>query len=83
MVVDLYDLTRNELVATATQARAAVREAIGELHDIARYFAPEPTRVLALPAQPDKDLSELLHRQQVSAVWPIGPRGFGRTDPSS
>ncbi|MEU6405388.1 hypothetical protein [Streptomyces sp. NPDC046985] len=84
LVVDLYDITRNELVvARATQARAAVREAIGELHDLARYFTPEPARVMVLPARPDEDLSELLHRQQVSAVWPIGPRGFGRTDPSS
>ncbi|WP_435060144.1 hypothetical protein [Streptomyces sp. bgisy060] len=84
LVVDLYDLTRNELVvARSTQARAAVREAIGELHDLARYFAPEPARVLVLPDRPDEDLSDLLHRQQVSAVWPIGPRDFGRTDPSS
>ncbi|MCM2430940.1 hypothetical protein [Streptomyces sp. RKAG337] len=82
--VDLYDLTRNELVvARASLARAVVREAIGELHDLARYFDPEPTRVLLLPSRPDKDLSELLHRQQVTAVWPIGPRRFGRTSPSS
>jgi hypothetical protein len=84
LLVDLYDLSRNELVvARATQARAAVREAIGELHDLARYFTPEPTRVLLLPSQPDKDLSELLHRQQVTAVWPTRPRSFSRTDSSS
>ncbi|EDY53112.1 hypothetical protein [Streptomyces clavuligerus] len=83
LLVDLYDLAHNELVvARATQARGAVREAIGELHDLARYFTPEPARVLVLPARPDEDLSELLRRQQVTAVWPIGPHGFGRTDPS-
>ncbi|MEU8763410.1 hypothetical protein [Streptomyces sp. NPDC048659] len=79
--VDLYDLTRNELVvARATAARPVVREAIGELHDLARYFDAEPRRVLLLPSAPDKDLTELLHRQQVSAVWPSGPRAFARSE---
>ncbi|MFI6688428.1 hypothetical protein [Streptomyces sp. NPDC050485] len=81
--VDLYDLTRNELVvARATLARATVREAVGELHDLARYFDPEPTRVLLLPSQPDRDLSEFLHRQQVTVVWPTGQRQFDRTEPA-
>ncbi|MFI6112718.1 hypothetical protein [Kitasatospora sp. NPDC051164] len=79
--VDLYDLTRNELVVgRATAARPVVREAIGELHDLARYFDAEPRRVLLLPSAPDKDLTELLHRQQVSAVWPSGPRTFARSE---
>ncbi|MFJ5068408.1 hypothetical protein ACIQC7_18635 [Kitasatospora sp. NPDC088556] len=79
--VDLYDLTRNELVvARATAARPVVREAIGELHDLARYFDAEPRRVLLLPSPPDEDLTELLHHQQVSAVWPSGPREFARSE---
>lgn len=80
--VDLYDLTRNELVvARATSARAAVQGAIGELHDLVRYFDPEPRRVLLLPSPPSSDLMELLLRQQVTAMWPSGPREFVRAEP--
>ncbi|MFJ1742460.1 hypothetical protein ACIOG4_27775 [Streptomyces microflavus] len=79
----MLDLARNELVVgRATQARAAVREAIGELHDLARYFTPEPTRVLPRTAGPAPV------RTTASAAGQRGVAdrptcGFGRTDASS
>ncbi|MGP3690807.1 hypothetical protein ACTVZO_40075 [Streptomyces sp. IBSNAI002] len=55
--------------------------AIGELHDLVRYFDPEPRRVLLLPSPPGSDLMELLLRQQVTAMWLSGPREFARAEP--
>ncbi len=80
--VDLFDLTCNELVvARASCARAVVWEALGELHDLARFFTPTPRRVLLLPCEPDADLTELLLTQHVTAAWPCGARDFARTAP--
>ncbi|MGW4890745.1 hypothetical protein ACWEQL_00525 [Kitasatospora sp. NPDC004240] len=82
--VELFDLTRNEVVVTlASCARPAVWEALGRLHDQARFFTPRPRRVLLLPNEPDADLAELLRTQHITAVWPSGPSGFARTGPTA
>ncbi|MEV7929021.1 hypothetical protein [Kitasatospora sp. NPDC088779] len=78
--VDLFDVTHNEvLVVLPSCARPGIWEALGRLHDQARFFTPLPRRVLLLPDEPDADLTELLLVQHVTAVWPSGPREFSRT----
>jgi hypothetical protein len=80
--VDLVDLTRNELIVVRpTTARTAVWTALGELHDLVRFFDPAPRRVLLLPAEPSRDLIDLLHGEQVTVVWPSGPEEFTRAEP--
>ncbi len=84
LAVDLFDITRNELVvARPTTARPAVWSALGELNHLARYFDPAPARGLLLPSEPGPDLTALLLGEGVSVTWPAGAHGFTRPDPAN
>jgi hypothetical protein len=77
--IDLFDLTYHELVVVRpTTARPAVWTALGELHDVARSFDPEPRLVLLVPSRPSDDLTALLLIERVAVVWPDGPGAFSR-----
>ncbi|MEO8601466.1 MAG: hypothetical protein ABI629_02710 [bacterium] len=66
---DLYDQTQRCLiVAKATPERDAVRMAIGQLADYAR-FLPVCEKAVLLPSQPHADLLDLMKSQSVFAIW--------------
>jgi hypothetical protein len=47
-----------------------VRMAIGQLADYTRFIQPPPRRAVLLDARPPSDLNDLLHRQEIAAIWP-------------
>ncbi|NUU20947.1 MAG: hypothetical protein HOV68_05435 [Streptomycetaceae bacterium] len=68
--VDLFDRTRGELVvARPSMHRGAIWDAIGELHDLARFFQ-DARRLIVLPREPDPDTADLCARQQIAVTWP-------------
>jgi hypothetical protein len=72
LFADLYDETGNVLVeAKGSVSREAIRMAIGQLADYAR-FQPGCQRVILLPERPREDLLHLAMSQEVIVVWPIG-----------
>lgn len=80
LAVDLFDETRNELIAVRpTSSRPAVRDALGELLDLARCFPRQPQCALLLPAKPAEDLARLLLAQKVSILHP-SRAGFVRLE---
>jgi hypothetical protein len=73
MLTDLFNPRRNQLIeAKGTVTRDAVRTAIGQLADYARFFSPQPACALLLPQRPRPDLEALLRIQRIALVWPIG-----------
>jgi hypothetical protein len=72
LYADVYDKTRNNLVeAKGTGARAAIRMALGQLADYARFVDPPPRRAVLLSERPRPDFEALLHSQGVYAVWQV------------
>ncbi|MER7119406.1 restriction endonuclease [Streptomyces goshikiensis] len=79
LFTDLYDATTNCLYeAKGSVARVAVRMAIGQLLDYAR-FLPQPKLALLVPSRPEPDLLDLCAHVQVTVVWPEGD-GYVATD---
>ncbi len=67
---DLIDRTTNTLVeAKGSVERGAVRMAIGQLLDYARFVEPAPQLAVLLPSQPREDLQELLVAVGVRLIW--------------
>lgn len=57
IVTDLYSESRHLLIeAKGSATREAVRMAIGQLADYARFFKPPPRRAILLPSRPREDL---------------------------
>jgi hypothetical protein len=83
LFTDLWDGHRNELVeAKGTASREAVRMAIGQLADYARFLSGEPARAILLPTKPRKDLLRLAAAADVRVIW-RGPDGtFERVAPN-
>ncbi|MEU6352174.1 hypothetical protein ABZ896_23045 [Streptomyces sp. NPDC047072] len=80
--VDLFDLTANELIAcSGSVARTHMLAAFGELIDMRRFFNPTPRRVMLVPSEPRPDLAGLCAANDITLVWPDGPRTFHRSDP--
>ena len=70
---DLYDATDNVLVeAKGSARRGAVRMAIGQLVDYARFVSPEPSKVVLLPSEPRADLLDLCSTAGIRVTWPEG-----------
>ena len=70
---DLYDKTTNTLYeGKGTVTRPALRMALGQLADYARFVEPEPGRTIVMPEEPRGDLVALAHSQGVRVVWPAG-----------
>lgn len=75
---DLMIRDLNVLVeAKATDARHAVRMAIGQLYDYRRYEPSTPSLAVLTPREPVRDLTALLSGLDIAAVW---PRGSGFRD---
>jgi hypothetical protein len=74
---DLYDTTRGNLLeAKGSTTREAIRMAIGQLADYARFVDATPRLGVLLPARPRGDLEELLRSQSIAAVWQENNQGF-------
>jgi hypothetical protein len=75
LFTDLFDATTSVLVeAKGTVERNAVRMAIGQLADYKRFIGENQPKRLAvlLPAEPRKDLCELLFSQEIDLIYPNG-----------
>ena len=78
---DAYDETDNVLIeAKGTGSREAIRMAIGQLADYARFVDAGVTRAVLLPQRPRPDLEELMRSQGIVAIWKS--RGFDDNQPS-
>jgi hypothetical protein len=75
---DLVDNTTQTLYeAKGTVERGAIRMAIGQLLDYARFVQPRPRIAVLLPTRPRNDLLELLASAGVEVVWQDGKRFVG------
>ncbi|MFF2023369.1 restriction endonuclease [Streptomyces sp. NPDC058171] len=78
LLTDLYDVTANRLYeAKGSVGRSAVRMAVGQLLDYAR-FLPEPELALLVPSRPEDDLLDLCAGLKIVVVWPEGD-GYAST----
>ncbi len=69
---DLFIRDPDVLVeAKASDARHAVRMAIGQLADYRRFEPSEPEAAVLLPRRPLKDLERLLAGLGIGLVWPV------------
>lgn len=76
---DLMVRDLNVLVeAKATEARHAVRMAVGQLFDYRRYENSRPDLAVLVPREPVRDLTALLSGLAIACVWPRGS-GFADT----
>ena len=75
MVKDLNVLVE----AKATDARHAIRMAIGQLHDYRRFEPTAPELAVLVPKEPMRDLRQLLDGLTIGCVWPRS-RGDGFRD---
>jgi hypothetical protein len=67
---DIYDKTANVLYeAKGSGTRNAVRMAIGQLADYARFAPARVRRAVLLNERPRPDLEKLLVEQGIAAVW--------------
>lgn len=57
--------------AKASDARHAVRMAIGQLADYRRFEPTEPDAAVLLPKRPIRDLERLLKGLGIGVVWPV------------
>ncbi len=70
---DLIDNTTHTLYeAKGTVERGAIRMAIGQLLDYARFVQPRPRLAVLVPARPRADLMELLASADVGVIWQEG-----------
>lgn len=73
---DLMVRNLNVLIeAKATDARYAVRTAIGQLYDYRRFEPSIPSLALLVPKEPIRDLRSLLDGLSIGCIWPRG-NGF-------
>lgn len=70
---DLFDKTTNTLYeAKGSVARPAIRMAVGQLADYARFIPSSPRKALLVPERPRRDLLALLEQENISVTWPEG-----------
>ena len=70
---DLLVRNLNVLVeAKATDARYAIRSAIGQLYDYRRFEPSTPSLAVLVPREPTPDLHRLLGGLSIGCVWPRG-----------
>jgi hypothetical protein len=65
--------------AKHSQARDALRQAIGQLYDYRRFHAPLPSLAVLLPYKPTGDRRDLLNSAEIAAIWP-NHKGTGFED---
>jgi hypothetical protein len=78
MYSDAWVSARNLLIeAKSTQARDALRQAIGQLYDYRRFHQPaRPVLAILLSYQPTGDREALLEDTGIGAIWPRQRGGF-------
>lgn len=70
---DLLVKDLNVLVeAKSSDARYAIRMAIGQLHDYRRFESSAPELAVLVPKEPVRDLRRLLDGLTIGCVWPRG-----------
>ena len=70
---DLLVKDLNVLVeAKSTDARYAIRSAIGQLYDYRRFEPSAPELAVLVPTEPVRDLRRLLEGLSIGCVWPRG-----------
>lgn len=70
---DLLVKDLNVLVeAKSTDARYAIRSAIGQLYDYRRFEPSTPDLAVLVPTEPIRDLRRLLDGLSIGCVWPRG-----------
>lgn len=70
---DLLVSDLNVLVeAKASDARHAIRMAIGQLHDYRRFEVSSPALAVLVPREPMRDLRQLLDGLTIGCIWPHG-----------
>lgn len=75
---DLIDRSSNTLYeAKGSVERGAIRMAIGQLLDYARFIQPRPRLAVLLPSEPREDLRALLAAAGVEIVWRDGRKFVG------
>jgi hypothetical protein len=73
---DLLVKDLNVLVEVkSSDARYAIRMAIGQLHDYRRFESSAPDLAVLVPKEPVRDLRQLLDGLTIGCVWPRG-EGF-------
>ena len=73
---DLLVKDLNVLVeAKSTDARHAIRSAVGQLYDYRRFEPTTPDLAVLVPTEPVRDLRRLLEGLSIGCVWPRG-EGF-------
>lgn len=74
LVTDLFDEATGELIEAKSSAdRGAIRLALGQVLDYARYVQPHTAAVL-VDRRPSTDLCNLLTTNRVNVIWPEGDR---------
>jgi hypothetical protein len=75
---DLIDNTTNTLYeAKGSVERGAIRMAVGQLLDYARFVEPQPKLVVLAPTRPRRDLMALLDAAGIGLVWRDGKQFIG------
>ena len=69
---DLFDKTTGVFFeAKGSVSRGAIRMALGQLADYARFPSPPPTKAVLVPEEPRPDLLALAASENVTVVWPL------------
>jgi hypothetical protein len=80
---DLWLASSRVLIeAKASGSREAIRMAIGQLLDYARYLAPRPRLCVLTPIRPADDMLTLLAATGMTAAWRQDQSGFSLSDPA-
>lgn len=72
LFTDLFDAEANLLIeSVGSTSRSAVRMAMAQLLDYARFFTPRPSLAVLAPAQLREDLREMLAENGVGLIIPV------------
>jgi hypothetical protein len=81
---DLFDKTTGTLYeAKGTVTRSAMRMAIGQLADYARFVQPAPRKAVLMPEKPRADLLQLASTAGLEVMWTEDGRFVGTFDPDA
>ncbi len=81
---DLFDRTAETVIeAKGSVSRNAIRMAIGQLADYARFIEPHPNKAILVPEKPRPDLLGLALSQGIDVIWPNESGGFETAEPSN
>jgi hypothetical protein len=76
LFTDLYEPASNLLIeAKGTVTREAIRMAVGQLLDYARFITPKPQMAVLVPSPLRSDLREFLHQNEIGVIEDTG-NGF-------